>query len=332
MSHSAKTLIVGLGLVFVASAATAQNYSYDTPGTYFLPANSTSISMFNINITANDVTLDLNGKVVRCNPSSPATEVTFGIYAPERARVKIRNGSITGCFFGIHAGYGSQITIENVDFTGNTYIGANLGGGTGGNIVRGSTFAAIAGYTVEAYAIGVNGIGSGGVVENNTFRNLYRQPNAGGTGEGVGVLVEANATNVTIRNNTFINDSVAPNTIGIWFASGTTGDVRNNTIKNFKNGIQGAGNVTVAQNTFTLTQSMSGSIAISMSSGVASNNAVTGYATILSGGITDGGGNGPPTDPPPPPPPSPGGRWFKICVDNGSTCYQGILLPAPPGD
>jgi hypothetical protein len=31
------------------------------------------------------------------------------------------------------------------------------------------------------------------------------------------------------------------------------------------------------------------------------------------------------------PPPPPTDRWFRICIDNGATCYEGFLSPVPEG-
>lgn len=190
------------------------------PGSYTLTSDQVSTGMFNIAIQSNDVVLNLNGYTVRAAPSNPATAVTFGIHCADQQRITIRNGAVTGAFFGVHGGYGSQILIEDVDFSGNTYIGANLGYGAG-NIVRRCQFRDIRGYTVEAYAVGINGMGINGLIESCEFRDLYKQPNATGVGEGVGVLMEATAANAVIRQNTFTNAVLAPNTIGIWGGGGS---------------------------------------------------------------------------------------------------------------
>lgn len=113
-------------------------------------------------------TLDLNGFTVRCAPGDPSTAMTFGVFALSTNAVTIKNGAITGCMFGVHAGNSAGLVIENVDFSGNTYIGINLADARGA-VVRGSTFGAITGYTPEAYAIGINGVGSMALIIGNVF-------------------------------------------------------------------------------------------------------------------------------------------------------------------
>lgn len=313
--------------LLLASPAFAQTLTINAPGIYVLDADVTSIGYYNVYIASDDVTLNLNGKTVRCSPASPSTAVTFGVYASGRARVTIKNGTITGCMFGVHAGYSSNIILEDLNFTGNTYIGANLGTEGGGNIVRRCTFKAITGYTPEAYAIGLNGIGDGGLIESNRFENLYKQPNATTVGEGVGVLVEANATNVTIRSNTFVNAQRVDHTIGIWVAQGSTVAISGNTLTNWEFGIAAMGQVTVTNNTFALTGALESSAAIYASAtSTATGNTITAYPTAFAGGILDGGNTiTPPSEAPTPPT----GRWFRFCVDSPTTCYEGLLPPVP---
>jgi hypothetical protein len=311
-------------MLLVAQSAAAQNLTLGA-GSYILGDHSTSTGMFNIRIEADYTTLDLNGKTVRCQPSNPGTAVTFGIYAPNRSHITIKNGTITGCMFGVHAGYSSYVTLENVNFTGNTYIGANLGSGGTGNIVRGSRFASITGYTDEAYAIGLNGIGHNSLVENNIFENLYKQPNTSTVGEGVGVLVEANATTVTIRNNTFTNANRMLNTIGVWVAQGSTATITGNMFTNWEFAIAAVGIVTVTNNTFQLTGVLDGSVAIyAATTSTASGNTITAYPEAFGGGITDGGNTITAATSAPPP----SGRWFRFCVDSTATCYEGLLPPS----
>jgi hypothetical protein len=267
--------------VTISAAASAcserATMTIDRPGTHTLDADVIGAGSTVVHIAANDVILDLNGRAIRCAPSQPATAATFGIDAEHRGSVTIRNGSITGCKFGVSATYGNGIVLEDVNFTGNTYIGANLGFGSS-NIVRRCRFAAITGYTVEAYAVGLNGIGSVGLVEHNTFENLYRQPGANGVGEGVGVLVEAGATNVVVRDNTFTNTEPREQTIGVWSARGAVTTMTANTLVNFAKGAQGFG-LTVTGNSFRLTGPVQGGTAILGDPVMASDNTITGYST-----------------------------------------------------
>jgi hypothetical protein len=257
------------------AAPVPSNGIINTPGTYELAADRTSTGMFNIKITVSNVTLDLNGKTVRCSPSDPGTAVTFGVYATSLNNVTIRNGKITGCFFGVHAGYSNYTTIDGVDFTGNTYIGANMGGV--GGVVRDSIFADIAGYDDEAYAIGINNPGSNCIVERNVFRDLYRQPGAapGVPGEGVGILGSANATGCTFRNNWLENSPGYD--IGIWIGSGGSATILENTIVGFGRGVVGGGSADVFQNVFWLTEPVPDAVPISLTGGTQDGNLISGY-------------------------------------------------------
>src|SRR5690606_978763 len=113
---------------------------------------------------------------------------TYGIVISSGNNITIRNGNITGCFTGLCAGNSYNLVIENIDFSGNCYTGASLGGPN--NIVRHCIFNNIGGYEIEAYSIGLNNIGDNALVENNIFHNLYRQVTAqtGDIGEGVCII------------------------------------------------------------------------------------------------------------------------------------------------
>ena len=316
-----KIVSFAIAILFVAAVpVAAQNVTISSPGSYTLGQDSVSSGVYNIYINTNDVVLDLNGKKVICAASNPATAVTIGIYVVSKSRITIKNGSISGCMFGVNGSYSTELTLDGVDMSTSTYIGANLAYGSG-NVVRQSKFNSIVGYASEAYAIGINGIGANGIIENNEFKQVYRQSgaSAGKTGEGVGILLEPSATNVTIRNNTFINTETRPNTIAIWGADGATATITNNSITNFAKGIQGYGPFSVSGNTIGLTSTFTGSAAVSVNSGTAGGNTIVGYDVALFGAITDAGNTVQPIggDPDPPPPPPPGAT-LKV-VFNGDS-------------
>lgn len=290
-------------------------------GTYTLSSSVGSSGQSVVTINADNVVLDLNGFTVSSTAADKATAVTFGIMCSGRSNITIRNGAITGAMFGVHGGYGNGIILENIDFTGCTYIGAHLAGSKDGNAVRNCKFHNITGYKTEAYAIGLNGIGPNGIIEDCSFKNLYRQPGVAGTGEGVGALIEANASNVTVKGNTFINDRVDTNSIGIWVAAGASATVTDNSITNFHKGVQG-NTVTASSNTLTIPSGTANSVAFACKSGVASNNAITGYVKIVDGGIIDGGGNlapapvAPSEPAPAPTQPDLNGKVINLTIDN----------------
>jgi hypothetical protein len=317
-----------MALCVLSSAASAQTLIFSSPGSYVLAADAASSAEINVWIATDHVTLDLNGNTIRCVPSDPSSASTTGIYARSMSHITIRNGRITGCMFGVSAAYASAMTIENVDFTGNTYIGAYLGWGSG-HIVRRNKFNAITGYTPEAYAIGLNGIGSNGLVEDNEFRDLHRQPHSIGVGEGVGVLIEENATDVIVRRNVFANANLTDHAIRLWLAQGGSATVTNNTFANWQYAIASMGSITVSSNTFRVTGAVTPISAIDANVGTMSGNTFSGYAGApVSGNIGDGGGN---IITPPEPTPVPNGRFFRVCVDNATTCYEGRLPRAPGG-
>jgi hypothetical protein len=282
--------LLALLAMLLPGSALAQNYTYSSPGTYTLPADSTSTGQFNIRITASNVTLDLGGRTVRCNPSNPLTASTFGIQFSTLNNITIRNGKITGCQFGILGSYSNNVTILNVDFTGNRYVGVSLGGAN--NRVIGNVFADIGGWSQSGYAIGVNNVGANSLVQGNVFRNLYRQTDAAPdlVGEGVGVIVSPGNTNVRITGNSFVNDEPRQEeNLGVWVGVNASASIDRNLFFNFDWAI-GACCATVSHNTFWL-QEGPGHWAIDVTEGSADNNLVVGWEEPWHGNVTDTGGN-----------------------------------------
>lgn len=286
-------------LAFLPTVAWAQTAlpplgQISAPGSYYLTADSVSGGTLNLRINVDNVTLDLNGKTVRCQPSDPSTAVTFGIYAISRNNITIRNGRITGCFFGVHASYSNNITLQGIDFSGNTYIGANLCAGGTGCVVRDSLFEGITGYNVEGYAIGLNGGGSNCVVENNRFVNLYKQPGYVGTApaEGVGILIAAGAAGCTVRGNVFRNDTETENTYAVWLGStsGASHDIKDNTVVGLQFGIASDSPTSVLadNNVFWIRSQIPGSTVVDAPGGALTGTLACGYSRLVDGGISDG--------------------------------------------
>lgn len=225
--------VVGLGEPVSAAAPVPANGIISQSGDYYLTADRTSAGSPVIQIWAPDVDLNMKGRTVRCAPADPTTATNAGIQI-NAAHATVRNGAVTGCFAGIN-GFGDAASIINMDLSANTYMGANIVGN--GTKVIGSVFQGIGGYKLEAYAIGVNGLGPNCVVERNTFRLIYRQalaPPALG-GEGVGILLSEGYTGCVIRDN-FMENGLASNAIGIWLAGNTSAYIAENTIINFGGG------------------------------------------------------------------------------------------------
>lgn len=258
-----------------------------TAGYYYLTANRTSSNLKNIDIQVDNVFLNLNGKTVTTTSSNPGTAVNFGIYCLERSNIYIFNGKVTGAFFGVHGSYTYSLTLQDVDFTGCTYIGANIGGTN--NKVTGCIFSDITGYNEESYAIGVNtGDAVGAVIRNNTFKNLYRQPGAPSqlSGEGVGVLLGHGTSNCVVEDNVFYNDNQVDHTYAIW-AVGEGHSIRNNCIRNFKMGLVINNDTDAHNNTYFIESSIDDSIAISgQSTNDSHNNLIVNYENATSGSIS----------------------------------------------
>jgi hypothetical protein len=93
------------------------------PGHYKLSGNLTvPASTRGIEVTANDVTIDLNGFTIRS--SSPGA---YGIYAESIERLTVVNGTITGFAYGIYASGGAATAVENMRLVSNETMGANAG-------------------------------------------------------------------------------------------------------------------------------------------------------------------------------------------------------------
>lgn len=259
------------------------------PGSYTLAGPRTAYSGTVISINANDVDLDLGGQLVRCAPANPGSAVTIGV-SVSGSHVTVRNGAITGCYAGV-SGYGDYGVISDVDFTGNTYMGANLNGF--GIQIRGSVFQQIGGYNLEAYAVGINGLGTGCRVEQNIFRNIYRQAGVPQSlvGEGVAILLSSSGQDCVIRGNWIANGSPGAN-IAIWLASLTSAYIAENTIVNFSEAIRGDPDQSaVIGNILQMRVPFAGSYAIAGAGFAAANNTIIGFASALTSGTADAGGN-----------------------------------------
>src|SRR3954470_14474312 len=142
-----------------------------TPGEYVLKSDIHVTRAIGIRIDCNDVCLDLDGYSVLNN--SPDGNNCFGIYAMGSKNIVIKNGAIGLSDFGVHAPYSHSIQIENIDFKGCTYIGANIGGSD--CHVKYCLFKNITGARKQAYAIGINiADGMNTIIAHNTFIDFYR--------------------------------------------------------------------------------------------------------------------------------------------------------------
>jgi len=248
------------------------------PGEYYLNEDCTADGNINIQIQANNVFLDLNGKTLGCNTMVSKNTKNYGVLIGSVQDVFICNGKITGCYAGISAANTHNLTLERIDFSGNYYMGANLGGVN--SKVRFCTFSDITGYEVEAYSIGLNNIGDAACVENNLFLNLYRQAISTDKllGEGVGIICKPGSKQSMIRFNYFRNDTPQKGSIGIWLGEDSTNTlVENNAFVNIFQPVAGKAKAEIKGNMMWLNGLYKGSYGIATTGGVASDNLVVGY-------------------------------------------------------
>ena len=212
------------------------------PGIYILQNNIAVSSGVAIEIRASDVVLDLNGFSI----NGPATASTraIGIYAFNRDRIQIRNGTIRGFLYGIflssdqdsviryrtgfsHGGH----VVENLRLVDNQSRAVRVEGR--GNVVRNNLILNTGGTTIypKSYGLAIDAIGPGALLEGNVVYNSFGM---GDRGEGVGISVSTLGGGAVISKNIVANSGLAPDpsyapwpgnsnsTWGIW-AGDTTG-------------------------------------------------------------------------------------------------------------
>jgi parallel beta-helix repeat protein len=199
------------------------------PGSYVLTSNiAVPYGALGINITANDVTLDLNGHIL----SGPGS----GILILSNSNVQIQNGTVDGCGDGIRDVAGSGHRIINMRVVNNTGAGIYLGG-TINSMVKNCTVGGQNGY--PGIYTNVNAVITGNTVYNNGREGIITDR----------AIVSGN----TVFNNTFDGISAPSSTVtgnnvhgngrqGIFAPYSVITD---NTIdNNGKNGIVGSGIIT----------------------------------------------------------------------------------------
>jgi hypothetical protein len=227
-----------------------------TQGLYCLTGNlATNISSGNaITITANNVTLDLNGWKVGGQAAGAGTQ-TAGIYSAA-ANVTIKNGIVRGFYYGIDL-EGRGAVVQDVLIDQNTQIGIYVNGP--GAIVEHNQVVDTGGTTTatDAFAIGIAG-GSGGLganISNNTVSGL----SATGNGDEWGI--NAIGANSTVRDNV-VSDDAKPTGGGTSYGILQSGSIAlNNTVSNFDIGINNNGGIYAHNTAFNCTTAYSGGTA-----------------------------------------------------------------------
>lgn len=236
---------------------------------------------------ASTIEVNLNGFQILDASTGNAMSAAFYAPDPSYTNLVILGGSIKGFRHGVQSAM-PYTRVQEVDFSGNKYIGANLQGSVSRAIL--CVADGIGGVTDEAYAIVINMTGADGFIEGGEFRNIYRQAGASSSLVGEGCPINAQGAGITIRRNFLENDTGADKTIAIFTGASGGQIIERNDTYNFKVALQDAlagGSITVRRNTFVLPAAVGGSKAIWAEAGLASKNTLIGYETPISGGITD---------------------------------------------
>lgn len=206
-----------------------------------------------ISVESNDVTIDLNGYTLTGSGGSAST--AKGIHAGKRKNITIKNGRISGFYFGIDlrndspksSARSSGHSVSKVILDSNWYFGVRVMG-TGCEI-RNCEIVNTGGCTLKRHTIphGVRLVGDKNAMRDCCVRNLRLKLFPDGKGEIVGVHFDAAKNSVFERNQVIeLNDETNANTskhdtterrFGLWINGGpsrnTVLSVRNNTFAGF---------------------------------------------------------------------------------------------------
>lgn len=258
-------------------------------GDYYLANPITVNGGVAFTVQATGVRINLNGMTIADASTGNGYSAAFSASNGSYTNLAVFGGAITGFRVGVDSNM-PYTRVQEVDLSGNKYIGANLSGAVSRSILCVAN--GIGGVSDEAYAIAVNMGGAGGFIQGGDFRNIYRQAGAAGSLVGEGCPIVAQGAGITIEKNFIQNDTVADKTIAVFTGAAGGAVVRMNQMYGFKLGVQDAlagGSISVTQNAIRLAAEISGSKAIWGELGAASDNVIAGYETAISGGITDGG-------------------------------------------
>jgi len=209
-----------------------------TQGVHCLKGNlSTNITTGNaIEITVNNVTIDLNGFKIGGLAAGLGTQAR-GIYASLRKNITIRNGIIRGFETGIFFQANNIPTIsqghliENIRADQNTFTGMVIKGK--GTTIRNCQIMSTGGSTApltHGGAYGINTYGSGVSIINNLIIDTTEQ--TGGSSYGIAI---GSASSGVVENNHIANASLGLNfSHGISISGSTNITIANNNIVNFE--------------------------------------------------------------------------------------------------
>lgn len=205
-------------------------YTINTPGSYYVTTNLLVAVNDGIVITANNVTLDLNGFTISSiqNSTTHGKAIALGSGSGPVSNITIRNGFITGdvtnngaTFGGSGFGYGifqfggqppSNVRVSGVTVSGCLYVGIHLGGSntvvesccvnTAGSYgiyaqsISGSTAVNCGSYGIYATDRANDCSGAGIINGSGVFAVIANNCRGTGSGSGSGVIA-------TTANNCF---------------------------------------------------------------------------------------------------------------------------------
>jgi hypothetical protein len=236
--------VVAITLVFAGSSSaeitnctpiTSLPVVISTQGIYCLAGNLSTAMPYGIaiEITANNVMLDLNGWKVG-NQAAGMANNAYGVFS-SAINVTVRNGIFRGFMYGVSlSGHGAR--VEDLLVDQNTFRGITVAGQ--GSIVRRNQVVDTGGstYSTNVSALGIVVNGKGSVIEDNLVSGLTATGNA----EESAILLTYIADQSVVRRNVLIDDA-RPTGGGISYgirveAASDVITVENNVI-NFDNGI-----------------------------------------------------------------------------------------------
>jgi hypothetical protein len=243
--------VVAIALVFAASGwaeitnctpITSLPATISTQGIYCLTGNlATGITTGSaISISANNVTLDMNGWKLGGQSAGSGT-AAFGVYS-SAINVTVRNGIVRGFHTGILlTGRGAR--VEDLLVDQNTTIGIYVAGQ--GSVVRRNqiidTGGSTSGSDVQVDAVYLQGTGS--VFEDNIISGLT----ATGNGDELAVHITDSADQTVVRGNVVSDDARSAgtgSTFGILVGDADDVIMVENDVINFDYGIIYAGSAT----------------------------------------------------------------------------------------
>ena len=247
-----------------------------------------------IEITTNNVTIDMNGYKLGNLAAGPSTSAN-GIYALDKKNITIRNGTIRGFQIGIYFQDTPPYTassghlVEDVRSDGNTSIGTLVRGT--GNIIRNNKIVNTGGSTSSNNSYGIIVYGPGARVLNNDVINV-EAPNSG---YGIyivdahGTVLEGNRiSEVTSTSGSSFGVQVL-NSNGVVVQGTRINKVTSTDIFSFGVYLSSSLNITVSDNRIAVVPDWG--VDYYASTGIYMNNTVSGSTTGFGGGSPAGATN-----------------------------------------